>query len=77
MDINEFMSNLASQFDEPENITLTSETKFHQLKEWDSLTALMTISMVDEIYGVTLPPEELKQMTTIQELFDFISTHHK
>ena len=32
------------------------------------------IAMVDEEYGIVLPPEEMRKTNTIQELFDLVSS---
>jgi len=71
MDIKEFIEHFAEQFDEL-NSELTPETNFRQLEEWSSLVALLVITMVDEEYGIVLPPEEMRKTNTIQELFDLV-----
>ena len=37
-----------------------------------ALVALLVITMVDEEYGIVLPPEEMRKTNTIQELFDLV-----
>lgn len=73
MDIKEFIEHFAEQFDEL-NSELTPETNFRQLDEWSSLVALLVITMVDEEYGIVLPPEEMRKTNTIQELFDLVQS---
>ena len=41
-----------------------------------SLVALLVITMVDEEYGIVLPPEEMRKTNTIQELFDLVASKH-
>lgn len=77
MEIQEFINNFTNQFDEPEKVTLEPSTRFRELEDWNSLTALMTLSMADEVYGVVLPPEEMRSANTVQELFDLISSLQK
>lgn len=72
MDIQEFIINFKNQFDDPESVTMSPDTNFRSLDEWNSLTGLMTIAMADESYGVTLTPDELKSATTVQDLFNII-----
>ena len=68
-----FIEFFAEQFDEL-HTTLTPETRFRELKEWSSLVALLVITMVDEEYGIVLPPEEMRQTQTIQELYDLVQS---
>lgn len=70
MEIKDFIKNLADQFDEVESQDFTPETKFKEFDEYSSLTALSIIAMVDDEYGITLKGDDIRQATTIQELFD-------
>ena len=69
MDIQNFIQNFTEQFDEL-NAELTPETRFREVEGWTSLVALLVITMIDDEYGVVLPPEEMRKTQTIQELFD-------
>ena len=71
MDIQQFTQNVADQFDEL-NVELTPETQFRKVEGWTSLVALLVITMVDEEYGIVLPPEEMRKTNTIQELYDLV-----
>lgn len=73
MDIQNFIQNFAEQFDDL-NVELTPETRFREVEGWTSLVALLVITMVDDEYGVVLPPEEMRKTNTIQELFDLINS---
>ena len=68
-----FLEFFAEQFDEL-HTTLTPETRFRELEEWSSLVALLIITMVDEEYGIVLPPEEMRKTQTIQELYNLVQT---
>lgn len=68
----DFIENFKNQFDDPEIIELKPETNFRNLEDWNSLTGLMTIAMADEIYGVTLTPNELRSAETVQDLYNII-----
>ena len=48
MEINEFIDNLAAQFDDTSADQLKPETEFRKLDEWSSLIALSIIAMADE-----------------------------
>ena len=69
-----FIELFAEQFDEIDASLLTPETRFRELDEWSSLVALLVITMVDEEYGIVLPPEEMRKTQTIQELFDLVQS---
>lgn len=70
----EFVKNFALQFDEtgPELITLN--TKFKDLDEWGSLTALSIIAMTDEEYGVRLTAEDIKNATTLLDIYALVQS---
>jgi len=72
MEINEFIENLAAQFDDTSADQLKPETEFRALSEWSSLIALSIIAMADEEYGVTLKGDDIKGATTVQDLFDVV-----
>lgn len=68
-----FLEFFAEQFDEL-HTTLSPETRFRELEEWSSLVALLIITMVDEEYGIVLPPEEMRKTQTIQELYNLVQS---
>lgn len=72
MEIKEFIEKFADIFDDTDITTLTPETKFRELGEWSSLTALGVIAMADEEFDVELSGNELRTANTIQDLFNLI-----
>lgn len=74
MEIKEFIEKFAEIFDDTDVSTLTPETKFRELDEWSSLSALGVIALADEEFDVELSGNEMRQANTIQELFDLISS---
>lgn len=74
MDIKEFIENFAGEFDETPMDAFTPETDYKQLEEWNSLTALSIVAMVDEVYNKTITGADLRNHTTIQELADFVES---
>lgn len=40
--------------------------------EWDSLVVLSVISLIDEVYGVTVPAKELMAATSVPRLLALI-----
>ena len=70
MDINTFIDNFAGQFDDTPADQIKAETNFRDLDEWSSLIALSIIAMVDEEYGVTLKGDDIKNASTVQDIFN-------
>lgn len=65
----EFIRNFANQFDDTDISEFESETKFRDLEEWSSLTALAILNMMGKKYNVTIKADEMKKANTIKELF--------
>lgn len=74
MEIKEFISNFANQFDDLNASVLTPETEFKQLDDWNSLVALSVIAMIDEEYDVTLKGNDITGATTIEDLYNTIQS---
>ena len=72
MDLKDFITNFADQFDETDHSVFTAETNFHNLDEWSSLIALSIIAMVDEEYDVTLKGDDIKNAQTVEDLFNTV-----
>lgn len=75
MEIKDFISNFAAQFEDTDTSVFIPETKFRELDEWSSLTSLSILAMVDEEYDVQLKADEMRKTNTIQELFDLVNSH--
>ncbi len=72
MEIQQFIANVADQFDDL--VELTPATEFRNLEAWTSLVALLIITMIDEEYNIVLAPEEMRKTNTIQELYDLVAS---
>ncbi|MFC2345480.1 acyl carrier protein [Campylobacter sp.] len=46
------------------------ETKLEELEEWDSLAAISYVVMMDEHFGVTANPNDIRNFKTIQDILD-------
>ena len=69
MELQDFISKFAEQFDETNVAEFVGSTKF---REWSSLMALSIIAMVDEEYDITLKGDDMRQAETIEELFNIV-----
>jgi acyl carrier protein len=74
MEIKEFIENFAGEFDETPAEVFAPETEFKTLEEWNSLTALSIIAMVDDNYNKTITGANLRENTTIQDLFNYVAS---
>lgn len=74
MEIKEFISNFAEQFDDLDASVLTPETEFKSLEDWNSLVALSVIAMIDEEYDVTIKGDDIRSAKTIQDLYNNVSS---
>ncbi len=63
-----FLTQFAEAINLPEQ-PLQPADKLRDLPNWDSLAILLTISMLDIEYGVTVSGAELQACTTVQEVF--------
>ena len=48
------------------------ETVLKDFEEWDSLSALSIIAMVDSDYGVTIFAKDIMKLKTVKDLFSYI-----
>jgi acyl carrier protein len=72
MELEKFIKNFASQFDETDASKFSATTEFKQLDEWSSIIALSIIAMVDEEYNAKLKGNEIKTASTIEDLFNIV-----
>lgn len=72
MDLKTFVENVADQFEDTEASVFTSATNFKELDEWSSLMALSIIAMIDEEYEVVLKGDDIRNATTIEDLFNVV-----
>ena len=69
-----FISSFADFFDETAPKTFTRATRFRELAEWSSLTALSVMAMVDEEYDVQLNGDQMRSVQTIEELYNLVTS---
>ena len=74
MEIKDFISNFADQFDDLDASVLTPETEFKQLDDWNSLVALSVIAMIDEEYDVTIKGDDIRNAKTIEDLYNNVKS---
>ncbi|GGK11234.1 acyl carrier protein [Parabacteroides faecis] len=72
MNLEEFIKAFAEEFDETPADIFKADTKYRQLKEWSSLTALSIISMVDDQFDKTITGADIRSTETIEDLFNIV-----
>lgn len=72
MSINTFIEKFAFAI-ETEPATLSADTEYKQLPQWDSLNTLSIIAMADADYGVTLSGQAIQNAKTIGDLWAAVS----
>ena len=46
---------------------------FRDFDEWDSLTHLSLIAMLDDEFGIQIEEEELDKLNTVQDIFEKVN----
>ena len=69
MELKEFVKHFAEQFEETSEDAFAPDTLFKELEEWDSLTALSVIAMVDEELEKRITGADIRSANTIEDLF--------
>lgn len=74
MELEKFITDIASQFEDTDSAVFTADTRFKTLDEWSSLTALSLIGIIDEEYDIVLKGDDIRQADTIKELFEIVQS---
>jgi acyl carrier protein len=68
-----FLLKVKSQFTLLEAFdVLEADTEFKKLKAYDSLTALLIISMIDEDFSVAINGQDMRAVSTIDDLYKLV-----
>ena len=72
MELQDFISNFADQFDETDASEIQADTKFHELEEWSSLIGMSVIALAKTEYSKTITGKEIRECETVENLFNLI-----
>ena len=64
----------AAEFDDTPEETFKPDTHYRELDEWGSLVALSIISMVDDEMDKRVTGADLRNCTTIEELYNLVES---
>ena len=65
----EFIKNFYEILEDTEAHEINQNTDFKNLDDWDSMTSLMLIAMVDEKYEKQIDGKDLKESITLEDLY--------
>ena len=72
MEINDFIKDFAEEV-ELSAESITSQTIYKDIEEWDSLMGLTIMGMVSNKYHVKITGAEIRNNETIEDLFKLIN----
>lgn len=70
-----FISKFSEALDIEDASTITVNTNFRTLSEWDSLAYLNIIAMLDEEYEIQIENAEFKKLKTIGDIIAFVNAN--
>jgi acyl carrier protein len=75
MELHDFVTKFAEQFDDTELEEFNADTEFKNLIEWSSMVALSVIAMIDDSYGVTIKGDDIRSAKTIEDLYNIMQSY--
>lgn len=72
MTLDEFVKLIANEFSLTPAESFNPSTRYRELDEWGSLTALSVISAIDDEMDVQITGANLRSVNTIEELYNLI-----
>ena len=73
MELNDFVSAFAEQFDDTDVSEIKASTVFHELEEWSSLIGMSVIALARTQYGKAITGAELRACVTVEDIFNLIN----
>ena len=73
MNLQDFISNFADQFDDTDASEIQADTEYQELEEWSSVTAMSLIALAKAEYGKTITGREVRSCKTVEDLFNLIA----
>ena len=74
MDIQDFIDHFAACLHHTPASAIGPDTEYKKLDEWSSIFALIVIAMVDSDYHKTMTAEDLRNSTSLADLFNLIQS---
>lgn len=67
----EFLDILQEELDIT-SVSLTPETLISDIDEWDSISAMTTLSVIDEHFGLDFSISEMNELTSVSDILRII-----
>mgnify|MGYP001031317477 CR=1 FL=1 len=77
MDINKFIENFAEAIELDDAASLSPETPFRSLEQWDSLSYLSIIAMLDDEYETQIENADFRKLNTLGDVIAYIKKKKK
>lgn len=72
----EFIKELENALEIEENKDITVETDLRYLEEYDSLSVLAIIAMIDKNFNKQIPSSDFTKVSRVSSLMDLIGKEH-
>ena len=72
MNIEQFIIDFESCFEDTDSSEITPSLIFKELDEWDSLTMLAVIGTCKKVYNVTVTGTEVREANTVEDLYHLV-----
>ena len=75
INVDKFTRDFEAALEDVEPNSLSPLTRFREeIESWDSLAALSALAMLDSEYNVQITADEFLKCSTIQDVFELVST---
>lgn len=71
MEIQVFIEKFAEVLD-VDSSSLTPETEFADLDEWNSMAVVQVVVMIDEEFGQSVTPVDIRKCVTLADIFNLL-----
>ena len=71
-----FLENFVEQLLEPDEVKIDIDTNFRDLDEWDSMTGMTILVMIQDEYKIDLPADHFRTLNTLGDIFDFVEENY-
>jgi acyl carrier protein len=74
LEINSFIKQFEDTIEDVPPNSITPETDFKTLEQWDSLAMLSLLAKLDMEYNVSLTAEDLNSCNNVKELYELVKS---
>jgi acyl carrier protein len=64
---------LKNMFEDIDTSDFDLDTEFKNNDEWDSMTALTLITLIDDEFNISISGEKIKELNTIRDLMNYLN----